>query len=120
MARHDKEFECIVPPSEAQGVYIHPKEEYFNLGSDDPALIEKRTDAMRWEDAALKKFMDKNQLDKWAQDAYQAADREVRRQTDKATANGANGSAINLNGNGSANGHVIQSVELDADEDNIS
>lgn len=86
--------------------------------SEDPVLIEKRAEAMRWEDAALKKFIDKNQLARWAQAAYEAADRDVRQLTDKATANGANGnSAVNVNGNGSANGHLIQSIEGDIEDE---
>lgn len=101
---------------------MNSAEEPFGLPSDDPALLDKRAEAMRWEDAALKKFMDKNQLDKWAANAYEAADRDIRHQTDKATANGANGSnvVVTANGNGSANGHIVPSVERDAEEEEIS
>lgn len=117
MNRHDNEYTYILTPVEAQGVFTDPAEERFGSSSDDPALIEKRAEAMRWEDTTLKKFIDKNQLGRWAAAAYEAADRAARFQTDKATANGANGSAVN--GNGTANGHVVQSIEGD-EEDRIS
>lgn len=120
MARHDQECLTILTPAAAQGVFVDPDEEPFGSPSDDPALLDKRAEAMRWEETTLKKFIDKNRLSEWAADAYSAADRYVRRRTDKATANGANGSAANLNGNGSANGHVVQSVERDPEDDNIS
>lgn len=121
MNRHDEEYTCILTPAEAQGVFIDPAKEPFGSSSDEAALIDKRAEAMRWEDTALKKFIEKNQLGKWAHDAYEAADRAIRSQTDKATANGANGSAMNVNGNGSANGHlVVPSIEGDTEEEDIS
>lgn len=111
----DNEYKYILTPDDAQGVFTDPAEECFGKESDDPALVEKRAEAMRWEDAALKKFIDKNQLARWAAAAYEAADRTVRfHKADAAGANGANGSLVN--GNGSANGHVVQSVEQDDDE----
>lgn len=119
MNRHDNEYNYILTPAEAQGVFTDSAEEPFGSPSDDRALIDKRAEAMRWEDTALKKFVDKNQLGNWANSAYDAANRAVRYQTDKATANGANGSAVNMNGNGSANGHLVPSIEGD-EEDNIS
>lgn len=115
MSTADNEYSYILTPDDAQGVFTNPAEERFGKESDDPALVEKRAEAMRWEDVALKKFIDKNQLARWAAAAYEAADRTVRfHKAGAADANGANGSLVN--GNGTANGHVVQSVEQDDDE----
>lgn len=112
----DKETTYIVPPGDAQGVFTNAVEERFGTESDDPALAEKRAEVMRWEDTTLKKYMEKNQLERWAEAAYEAADRTVRfHKTEAADVNGVNGSLTN--GNGTANGHVIQSVEEDDEMD---
>lgn len=73
---------------------------------------------MRWEDTQLKKYVEKNQLSRWAKAAWESAKREVMDELDVVTANGANGgpvAPVKLNGQG--NGHVVQSVEADDDED---
>lgn len=118
ISKADEEYNYILTPDDAQGIFTDAAEERFGTESDDPALVEKRAEAMRWEDAALKKFTDKNQLARWAAAAYEAADRTVRfHKTDVADVNGVNGSLAN--GNGSANGHVIQSVEEDEQDDEM-
>ncbi|KAK7746462.1 hypothetical protein SLS53_002421 [Cytospora paraplurivora] len=108
--QHDKDTPYILTPAEALGVYTDTDIEASGWEDDDPALQEKRADAMRWEDSALKKFVEKNQLARWASSAYEVADREVRIELDVATANGANGSAL-TQVNGQGNGHVVQSIE---------
>lgn len=103
------------------GVYTDIDVKALGWEDDNPTLHEKRADAMRWEDATLKKFDDKNQLSRWASAAYEVADRELRIELDVATANGANGSAlmkVNGQGNGQGNGHVVKSIE-DAEEDDV-
>ncbi|KUI56706.1 hypothetical protein VP1G_03982 [Cytospora mali] len=116
--QHDKETPYILTPAEALGVYTDPDVEILGWEDDDPTLQEKRAEAMRWEDASLKKFVDKNQLVRWAGAAYEVADREVRIELDVATANGANGSAL-MKVNGQANGHVVESVEGVEEDDGI-
>lgn len=100
------------------GVYTSADVEGFGWEDDNPALQEKRADAMRWEDATLKKFDDKNQLARWASSAYEIADRELRIELDLATANGANGSAL-VKVNGQGNGHVVKSIEGAGEDDVI-
>lgn len=99
------------------GVYTETGVEVFGCEDDNPTLQEKRADAMRWEDATLKKFGDKNQLARWASSAYEVADRELRIELDVATANGANGSVL-VKANGNGNGHVVRSIE-GAEEDDV-
>ena len=73
---------------------------------------------MRWEDAQLRKYVEKNQLSRWAKAAWESAKREIMDELDVATANGANGGPVALvKVNGQGNGHVVQSVEVDDDED---
>lgn len=108
----DGQYNYIVHPDEALGVFTDPTEEPFGFEGEDDALLEKRAEAMRWEDAALRKFIDKNQLARWAVAAYEAADREVRFQKkDGAISNGFPKTNGNGNGNDSANGHVVESIE---------
>lgn len=118
----DRDYSYIMTPQEVQGVFTAASTERFGSASDGPALLERRAEVMRWEDAALKKFVEKNQLVKWAAAAYEAADRAVRfHKSDGGAdvANGANGSL--MNGNGSANGHVVEKEEVeDEDMDEIS
>ncbi|KAF3760718.1 hypothetical protein M406DRAFT_108218 [Cryphonectria parasitica EP155] len=117
----DRDHIYITSPEEAQGVFTEASEERFGSENDDPALLEKRAEAMRWEDTALKKFAEKNQLVKWASAAYEAADRAVRFHKVDAVANGTNGANGNLaNGNDVANGHVVDSIEEDEEMDEIS
>lgn len=72
---------------------------------------------MRWEDTQLRKYVEKNQLSRWATAAWESAKREVMEDLDVATANGANGGRVALvNVNGLGNGHVLESVEADDDE----
>lgn len=107
----------ILTPDEALEVFTNPEEERFGGAKDAPVLLEKRAEVMRWEDAALKKHIEKHQLARWAQAAVEHADRTVR----------FNGDAV-TNGNGSANGkskqtngHALASVEgEDDDEDEIA
>jgi hypothetical protein len=99
------------------GVYTDADVKALGWEDDNPTLQEKRADAMRWEDATLKKFDDKNQLSRWASAAYEVADRELRIELDVATANGANGSVL-MKVNGQGNGHVVKSIE-GAEEDDV-
>lgn len=105
----------ILTPAEVLNVFTDANEEPFGSKGDDPTLLEKRAEFMRWEDASLKKYIDKNQLGRWAQAAVEHADRTVRFHGDGAAVNG-NGFA-NGNGNKSqaANGHIFNNVE-DEDE----
>lgn len=102
----------ILTPAEALHVFTDANEEPFGSDGDDPTLLEKRAEVMRWEDAALKKYIDKNQLGRWAQAAVEHADRTVRFHGDSEAAVNGNGFA---NGKGNrpeaANGHVVNSVE---------
>lgn len=73
---------------------------------------------MRTEDLQLKKYVEKNQLSRWAKAAWESAKREVMDELDVVTANGANGGPVApVKVNGQGNGHVVQSVEADDDED---
>lgn len=108
----DNQYNYIRTPDEAQGVFTDPTTERFGTEGDDPSLLDKRAEAMRWEDTALKKFIDKNQLARWAAAAYEAADRTVRfHKVNAPGTNGVNGSL--MNGNGSVNGHLVDSIEGD-------
>lgn len=107
----------ILTPAETLNIFTDANEEPFGSEGDDQTLLEKRAEVMRWEDAALKKFIDKNQLGRWAQAAVEHADRTVRFHGDgNAAVNGS--SFTNGNGHGppEANGHVVDSVEQE-DED---
>ncbi|CAN8106040.1 unnamed protein product [Discula destructiva] len=112
-AKHESSY--ILTPDEALNVFTSPQEEPFGTEGDAPTLLEKRAEAMRWEDATLKKFIDKNQLTRWAQAAVEHADRTVRFSGDA----GANGNGF-VNGNGKkANGHVLNSIEGDDGDDQM-
>jgi nuclear pore complex protein Nup133 len=63
---------------------------------------EKLLDAMKWEDATLRKYVEHCQLNKWTQTALEAAQKTTDFYFDSITAAGANADG---NGNGSANGH---------------
>lgn len=99
-------------------MYTDTDVEVLGWDDDDPAMHEKRAEAMRWEDATLKKFEDKNQLARWASAAYEVADREVRIELDVATTNGANGSAL-TKVNGTSNGHVVEGIDGAEEDDGI-
>lgn len=90
-------------------MFTNSQEEPFGSEADGPTVLEKRAEVMRWEDTALKKYIDKNQLTRWGQAALEHADRTVRFNGEAA----ANGFA---NGHG-ANGHVLNSVEDGEEED---
>lgn len=116
----------ILTPAEALNVFTDASEEPFGSKDDDPTLLEKRAEFMRWEDASLKKYIDKNQLGRWAQAAVEHADRTVRFHGDGDAAVNGNGFTKG-NGNGSAatNGHVVNSGEqedekMDDELDEIS
>lgn len=110
----DDQNSYILHPDQALGVFTDAAEEPFGVEGEDDALLEKRAEAMRWEDAKLKKFIDKNQLMRWAEAACVAADYDVRFQGKE----GVNGLAkANGNSNGSANGHAVQSIEEDENEE---
>jgi hypothetical protein len=71
---------------------------------------------MRWEDTQLRKYIEKNQLSRWAKAAWEAAKREVTEELDIVTASGANGGpVVPVKVNGQGNGHVVESVEADED-----
>lgn len=73
---------------------------------------------MRWEDTQLRKYLEKNQLSRWAKAAWESAKREVMEELDVATASGANGGLVtSAKVNGQGNGHVVQSVEADDEEE---
>ena len=59
---------------------------------------EKLLDAMQWEDSVLRKYVEKSQLDKWAQGTREAAFNIVNRHFDKLTADGAEDRVVNGNG----------------------
>lgn len=108
----------ILTPAEVLNVFTDASEEPFGSEGDDPTLLEKRSEFMRWEDAALKKYIDKNQLGRWAQAAVEHADRTVR-------FHGNGAAAVNGNGFTNGNGHIVHSVEdedekMDEEEDEIS
>ncbi|PSR97698.1 Nup133 N terminal like-domain-containing protein [Coniella lustricola] len=115
MSAMSKDHSHIVTPQEAQGVFTNAPEEWFGSESDDPALLEKRAEAMRWEDASLVKFIDRNQLIKWAGSALEAADRTVRFSKTDASTNGANGKLTN--GHNAANGHAVKSSNDEEEEE---
>lgn len=114
----DKEIDYILSPEACQGVYTDPSVEVLRWDDDDSSQLEKRADAMRWEDLQLRKYVEKNQLSRWAKAAWESAKREVMDELDVATANGANGGPVApVKVNGQGNGHVVQSVEADDDEE---
>lgn len=115
---HDASSEpYILTPAEALNVFTDANDEPFGSEGDDPALLEKRAEVMRWEDAILQKFMDKNQLGRWAQAAVEHADRTVRfRHDGNAAVNGNSFTSAKGNGAPISNGHAVDSVRQD-DED---
>lgn len=114
----DKDTEYILSPDICQGVYTDTSVEVIRWDEDDPSLLEKRAEGMRWEDTQLRKYLEKNQLSRWAKAAWESAKREVTEELDVATASGANGGPVApVKVNGQGNGHVVQSVEADDEEE---
>lgn len=90
-------FPYITRPSECLGVYTDPSDPRYS--NQDDSLRERHVDAMKAEDALLKKYVEKYQLDKWARAAFEAARRTATYGIDAATA------AADINSNGNANGN---------------
>lgn len=111
----DDQHDYILTPDEALGVFTDANEEPFGNEENEPSLLEKRADAMRWEDTTLKKSLEKHQLGRWAAAAFEAADRNLRFHDDGA--NGVNGNYANGSANGSANGHALHNSEVVNDEE---
>ncbi|KAJ9156550.1 hypothetical protein NKR23_g1073 [Pleurostoma richardsiae] len=99
-SRQEGEDLDLVKPSEALGVYTEGLDSRFNDMEEN--FREKLLDAMKWEDATLRKYVEHCQLNKWTQTALEAAQKTTDFYFDSVTAAGAN---ANGNGNGSANGH---------------
>jgi nuclear pore complex protein Nup133 len=92
-----------VKPSECLGAFTYDVDARFS--NMDKSFKDKLIDAMRWEDAQLRKYVDKHQLDRLALATIQLAERAIHRAVDEATAEGAalaNGTNGAANGNGSA------------------
>lgn len=111
----------IITPNEALHVFTDPDVERFGADTDKTVIDERRAEVMSWEDGVLKKYIDKNQLTRWAQAVVEQADRAVRFDRNAANGNG----FVNGNGKG-PNGHVVDSLEngdgdqMDDDEDEIA
>ncbi|KAI1817412.1 Non-repetitive/WGA-negative nucleoporin C-terminal-domain-containing protein [Poronia punctata] len=79
------EFRRLMP-SAVLGVYTETLDRRFT--NMEKGYREKVVEAMRWEDALLRKFMEKHRLAEWAKETQKLAEQAVDEQFDNATENG--------------------------------
>ncbi|KAI1327287.1 Non-repetitive/WGA-negative nucleoporin C-terminal-domain-containing protein [Xylariaceae sp. FL0255] len=70
-------------PSEALGVYTETVDRRFT--SMEKSYREKILEVMRWEDANLRKHIEKHRLNEWAKETRKLAEHAIDQQTDAAT-----------------------------------
>ena len=87
-------------PLEALGVYTDRVDRRF--GDMDKGFQDKLAEAMKWEDATLKKYLDKHRLAKWLQSTAETAEQEVRMIADEATRAGLGEGSTLVQSNGVA------------------
>ncbi|KAK3937905.1 Non-repetitive/WGA-negative nucleoporin C-terminal-domain-containing protein [Diplogelasinospora grovesii] len=102
----DEKFNPYVKPSDALGVFTESLDRRFN--DLDDSFRNKLLDAMKWEDAKLRSFIEKSQVEAWYRTTLEAAERTVAHAYNRLTAakeveaNGQNGNKPKENGNGVA------------------
>jgi nuclear pore complex protein Nup133 len=74
-------------PFAVQGVYIDNLDQRFD--DMEKSFRDKLIDAMKWEDAVLRKYMDKSRLEEWTRSTAETARTAVNELADEATRNGA-------------------------------
>jgi nuclear pore complex protein Nup133 len=97
----DETFHPFVKPLEALGVYAESLDRRFD--SMDDGSRSKLLESMRWEDARLKTFIDKHQLEAWYRTTKECAEKTVAAAYDRLTAEKQQAPALspaNRNGNG--------------------
>lgn len=90
--KQDESFNPIMKPSEALGVYTDHVDRRFN--DMDEAFRAKLIDAMKSEDAKLRTYIEKHQLDSWHRTVVDEAEKSVAHDMDM--------QIRNLAGNGTA------------------